>query len=116
MKTIEEKCNEYVAPIVDAHAECRWCDAGELEDYLKAAFEAGARTERHELLRWRDPKEELPKGSEKVLVKYRLANGTIKYGIGEINMVYKFLGNSPTFIIEGSCHREVALWRPIEEE
>lgn len=102
MKTIEENIEAAKLYISEAaKAELR---------------EEGRRMERHELLRWRDPKEELPKGSEKVLVKYGLANGTIKYGIGEIDMVYKFLGNSPTFIIEGSCHREVALWRPIEEE
>lgn len=31
MKTIEDKINE----IVEGHAECRWLDAGELQEYLE---------------------------------------------------------------------------------
>lgn len=42
MKTIKELRNAYVAPIVEAHAECRWCDAGELEEMLNEAYIAGA--------------------------------------------------------------------------
>ena len=43
MKTIEELRNAYVAPIVEAHAECRWCDAGELEEMLNEAYAEGAK-------------------------------------------------------------------------
>ena len=43
MKTIEELRNAYVTPIVEEHAECRWCDAGEFEEMLNEAYAEGAK-------------------------------------------------------------------------
>ena len=61
-------------------------------------------------MRWRDPKEELPKTGESVIVKYRTAKNVEKHGIGKYFNIW--IGNPWT--IEGSTSREVIGWRPIE--
>ena len=105
MKTIEEKSDEYVAPIVEEHAECRWCDAGELEEMLKKAFEAGARA----VQEWISVDDELPEPFEEVLVK-----------IGsEIAIAYISDNGEYEWYLQGeSALRGYAIepdfWRPIE--
>ena len=61
-------------------------------------------------IRWRDPKEDLPKVNESVIVKYRTAKNVEKHGIGK----YFNLGIGNPWIIEGSTSRNVIGWRPIE--
>ena len=57
-KTIEERAKEYEEKYYDGCAS-----------EARLAFIRGAQSERAELTRWRDPKEELPKDDEAVLVK-----------------------------------------------
>ena len=64
----------------------------------------------NEAMRWRDPKEELPKIGEPVIVKYRTAKNVEKHGVGK----YINLGIGNPWIIEGSTSRNVIGWRPIE--
>ena len=59
---------------------------------------------------FRDPKEELPKIGESVIVKYRTAKNVEKHGIGK----YFNLGIGNPWIIEGSTSRNVIGWRPID--
>ncbi|KAF5033672.1 hypothetical protein DSECCO2_604280 [anaerobic digester metagenome] len=61
-------------------------------------------------MRFRDPKEELPKIGESVIVKYRTAKNVEKHGVGK----YFDLGIGNPWIIEGSTSRNVIGWRPIE--
>ncbi len=65
MKTIEEIASEY------AHKYRREVRdlSGERADAAFAGFIVGAKSEREELLRWHDPKKELPAEWEDVLIK-----------------------------------------------
>lgn len=68
METIEERAREY------AHQYRRGAHdlKGERADAAFAAYCQGAEDEREELIRWHDPKEELPKDNRDVLVKTTL--------------------------------------------
>lgn len=65
MKSIEERAEE----------ACKEWAGGELDDDIQDGcfmdgFVAGAKSEREELLRWHDPKVELPEEYTPVLVRY----------------------------------------------
>lgn len=47
------------------------------ENIVEEAFIAGAKSEREELTRWRDPKEELPENTMRVIVCAQLPNKAI---------------------------------------
>lgn len=80
MKTIEERAKE------------AWFDyeyrEGELYNTcFTDGFLAGAKSEREELLRWRDPREELPEKFQTVLVKTDVdINIGFYYGHGEFSV------------------------------
>lgn len=77
---------------------------------ILSAMEEYANARVDEAIRWRDPKEELPKIGESVIVKYRTAKDVEKHGIGK----YFDLGIGNPWTIEGSTSRNVIGWRPIE--
>lgn len=107
METIEERAREYAHQYRrDAHDL-----KGERADAAFAAYCQGAEDEREELIRWHDPKEELPKDNRDVLVKTTLcaryciafykANGARNYHWHENN---------------GSIDDDMVIgWRPIHE-
>lgn len=63
MKTIEERAENYAS---QRHVSMNSPNRAACYGYI-----AGAYAERQELLRWRDPKEELPEDGATVLGKYR---------------------------------------------
>lgn len=72
METIEERATKYACDgCMPDGIECDSCYNihGKCE---RDAYIAGAKAEREELLRWHDPKEELPKDDRDVLVKTAL--------------------------------------------
>ena len=69
MKTIEERAKEYMYRAWSALEEDFNEDHVTFENIVGDAFMAGAKSERSELLRWRDPKKELPYDTEYVLIK-----------------------------------------------
>lgn len=81
MKTIEERAKDCVR-----HLTQGWVleAAGE---QLEALFIAGAESERAELTRWHDPKEEVPEPNHIVLTKWKYKDGS-----GEIISVGGFNG------------------------
>jgi len=107
MGTIEERAREYAHQYRrDAHDL-----KGERADAAFAAYCQGAEDEREELIRWHDPKEELPKDNRDVLVKTTLcaryciafykANGARNYHWHENN---------------GPIDDDMVIgWRPIHE-
>jgi hypothetical protein len=98
MRTVEEKAKEY------SNSEGLYNEHGEILLYM--GYLAGYK----EVIRWRDPKEELPNIDESVIVKYRTAKNVEKYGIGK----YFNLGIGNPWTIEGSTSRAVIGWKPIE--
>lgn len=103
MKTIEERAINYANKLwneLDDFNE----DHGTFENIVTDAYIEGVKAERAELLRWRDPEEELPVNSKMVLVK--LSNDC--YGVAEYSgRSWCFNGEAP----EG----KVIGWRPIGE-
>jgi hypothetical protein len=107
METIEERAREYANQYRrDVHDL-----KGERADAAFAAYCQGAEDEREELIRWHDPKEELPKDNRDVLVKTTLcaryciafykANGARNYHWHENN---------------GPIDDDMVIgWRPIHE-
>lgn len=107
METIEERAREYANQYRrDVHDL-----KGERADAAFAAYCQGAEDEREELIRWHDPKEELPKDNHDVLVKTTLcaryciafykANGARNYHWHENN---------------GPIDDDMVIgWRPIHE-
>ncbi|KAF5072864.1 hypothetical protein DSECCO2_197520 [anaerobic digester metagenome] len=95
--TVEEKANVYLARVTPLGAPVNAAYNGYVAGY-------------NEAMRWRDPKEELPKIGESVIVKYRTAKNVEKHGIGK----YFNLGIGNPWIIEGSTSRNVIGWRPID--
>lgn len=74
MKTIEERAKDYSY----SHGNLYMDSAEEEEIYrgdLVEAFIAGAKSERNELTRWHDPKNELSENSMRVIVCAQLPNG-----------------------------------------
>lgn len=119
MKTIEERAEE--ACIAWSYGEL---DHDLLESCFVDGFFAGAKSEREELLRWRDPKEELPDREQYdwVLIRIRGCDGFIGLPhIGELRSdgywhskdyddLFK-LGES----FEERLNCKVIGWRPIIE-
>ena len=104
MKTIEERAKEYEKKYYDGAApECR------------LAFIRGAQSERAELTRWRDPKEEQPENGVCVLIKVddQLGNKTIYLGSRE-GTEYLTDGGL-VFGTESDAKSEVIGWREIHE-
>ena len=101
MKTIEELAEEYcvknIPNLKDMHLT------------ISTAFEAGFEKSQE----WISVDDELPKAEEVVLVRYKTAKKQEKYGIGRLDAILKILGKV-SFIVEGSCNRNVTHWRPIE--
>lgn len=111
MKTIKEKAKEY------AHKYRRDTQdlSGERADAAYAGFLAGAKSEREELLRWRDPKEELPEEFQTVLVKTDVdINIGFYYGHGEFSV-----GDMGNGLVDRKDEYEdsylILGWRPINE-
>lgn len=102
MKTVEEKA--FDDKIEQVELEELMYD--EFYDLIVEAKTIGY----NKAMRWRDPKEELPKNGEPVIVKYMTARGIKKYGIAK----YFELGIGNPWTIEGSTGREVIGWRQIE--
>lgn len=100
METAEEKAKEY------SEKFNLYLEGMRVYPPLRDAFISGY----NEAMRWRDPKEELPKVGESVIVKYRTAKNVEKHGIAK----YFELGIGSPWTIEGSTGREVVGWRPIE--
>lgn len=69
MKTIKERAENYAR---QRHVSMNSPNRAACYGYI-----AGAYSERKELLRWRDPKEEQPKDEKRVIVKAALRNGAI---------------------------------------
>lgn len=76
-------------------------------------FVAGAEWMREELLRWHDPKESRPKNMQRILVKYKKADGRIRIGIATFH--HPFNIGQGSFVIEGSRPRYILGWREIHE-
>lgn len=68
MGTVEERADEYASREWYALNEEFNEDHTTFENIVSAAFVAGAKSEREELLRWHDPKKELPETDVEVLV------------------------------------------------
>lgn len=110
MKTIEER----------AIQACKEWAGGELDDDIQEdcftdGFFAGAKYEREELLRWRDPKEELPEYYRTVLIKY-LKGGLYTYAaawlsVSDNNEYLWTIAETNMLISDRSVH----YWRPIVE-
>lgn len=110
MKTIEERIQEYVSNAwveLDQFNE----DHVTFENIVTSACIVGANFERDELLRWRDPKVELPNDNRDVLVKTTLCR---EYCIA----FYKANGgrNHHWHENNGSLDDDMVIgWRPILE-
>lgn len=100
MKTIEERAEE--ACIAWSYGEL---DHDLLESCFVDGFFAGAKSEREELLRWRDPKEELPEEGEDVLIK--LITGQCEVGCYIEHVNWRGA--------DGIVDDYIAGWRPIVE-
>ena len=114
MKTLEERAKE------------AWDDyayrAGNLyRNCFIDGFTAGAISERNELLRWRDPKEELPEDNKQVLIKTdRGVTTAFHWGNGEFIMPQVGMGYIDLQPEEIEDDTEEVLynilgWRPIVE-
>lgn len=68
-------------------------------------FIAGAMSERSELLRWRDPKEELPEEGEDVLIKMSTGKCVVGFYLERLNW------HGPDGVIDDY----VSGWRPIHK-
>lgn len=112
MKSIEERAKE----------ACKEWAGGELDDDIQDGcfmdgFVVGAVSEREEILRWRDPKKELPGQEDKVLVNTDLGiflayhMGNAEFSITEGMIGYIDLAEEERD--EYTC--EVIGWRPIVE-
>ena len=107
MKTIEELRNAYVAPIVEAHAECRWCDAGELEEMLNEAYIAGATASQE----WISVEDELPKYGQLVICKNDNSDPKeVGYFVAQYVDDMFYINDEDAFYED----QEPTHWRPIE--
>lgn len=94
MKSIEERAKEYEKKYYDGAAlECR------------LAFIRGAQSERAELTRWHDPKEELPEDRTHVLAKTTRGNFEVVFYDHRMEIWYSV----------SSTYRTVLGWREIHE-
>lgn len=110
MKTIEERAQE--AWIGYEYRDGNyWRNRG----CFKNGFIAGAKSEREELLRWRDPKKELPDYYHTVLIKY-IKGGLYTYAaawlsVSDNNEYLWTIAETNMLISDRSVH----YWRPIVE-
>ncbi len=100
MKTIKERAKEYAV-------KCPGCKNAEW------GFIAGAQSEREELLRWHDPKEELPEEGAVVLGKIA-DEGTAYYTILHYDIFGWWVRPTPLESWAG-CPYDVMKWRYIHE-
>lgn len=108
MDTIKQRAEEYAQRIKDEQEDAYiFTDA---EVLVEGAYEAGAREERNELLRWRDPRVELPKVGENVLVQI----GGESYFVGYLDLYNCFCQITNT--VEFHTVNEVLGWRYIVNE
>jgi hypothetical protein len=112
METIEERAREYAHQYRrDAHDL-----KGERADAAFAAYCQGAKSEREELTRWHDPKEELPPIYDNVMVKYMALDGC-----EHVAIAWRSAGDAGgcTYTISGTGvainSRNVIGWREIHE-
>lgn len=102
---IESKAKEY--------ADRAWSTLGvefnedhnTFENIVIDAFMAGAKSERSELLRWRDPNKELPEEGEDVLIEMSTGECVVGFYIENLNW------RGPDGIIDNY----VSGWRPIHK-
>lgn len=117
MKPIEEKAREYADkqyPNANPY-NAPYHTTGDSWDDCNDAFLAGAK----EANRWISDRN--PENGVKVVVKYKLANGMTKYGIGhhfdynvDKTVFGKMFADAFGWTIEGSTSRNILGWRPIE--
>lgn len=108
MDTIRQRAEEYARRIEEENRDAYiFTDA---EVLVEEAYEAGAREERNELLRWRDPCVELPKVGKDVLVKI----GKEFYFVGYLDLYKSFCQITNT--VEYYTVNEVLGWRYIVDE
>lgn len=108
MDTIKQRAEEYAQRIKEEQENAYiFTDA---EVLVEEAYEAGAREERNELLRWRDPCVELPKAGKNVLVKI----GKESYFVGYLDLYKCFCQITNT--VEFYTVNEVLGWRYIVNE
>ena len=112
METIEERAREYANQYRrDVHDL-----KGERADAAFAAYCQGAKSEREELTRWHDPKEELPPIYDNVMVKYMALDGC-----EHVAIAWRSAGDAGgcTYTISGTGvainSRNVIGWREIHE-
>lgn len=103
MKTIEERAKEYSIScfpnMLDMQLAC------------EMHFEAGAEWMQEKLMRWHDPKEELPKKHHRVLLKVRKNS----YAFIEMGTL-QATDDGVRFIFSDCNDCEVIGWREIHEE
>lgn len=105
IEEIESKAKDY--------ADRAWSTSGvefnedhnTFENIVIGAFMAGAMSERSELLRWRDPNEELPEEGEDVLIEMSTGECVVGFYIENLNW------RGPDGIIDNY----VSGWRPIHK-
>lgn len=115
MKTIRERVKEYTEQAWNTLDYEFNEDHVTFENIVESAFIAGAISERKELLRWHDPKVELPDYYHTVLVEY-LKDGLYAYAvawlsIGDDNEYLWTIAETNILIADSS----VCGWRPIHE-
>lgn len=100
MKTIEEKIEDEIIEFEANRDSSEYYDPG-----YKTGFKTGAYWMKDELTRWRDPKEEMPKDGECVLVK------TI---YGDLSVAYYWEEKGDFAFWDAPIH-DVVGWREIIE-
>lgn len=101
MKSIEERAKAYAKKIWSGRQR-DWATAQKMSEQ---DFIAGAKSEREELLRWRDPEKELPAEGEYVLIK--LITGKCEVGVYIENLNWRGA--------DGIVDDYIIGWRPIIE-
>lgn len=101
MKSIEERAKAYAKKIWSG-GQRDWATAQKMSEQ---DFIAGAKSEREELLRWRDPEKELPAEGEYVLIK--LITGKCEVGVYIENLNWRGA--------DGIVDDYIIGWRPIIE-
>ena len=102
MKTLEQRAKEYA----HKYRRERQDLGGKEADAVYLGFIEGAKSERAELTRWRDPKEEVPEAGVDVLIKLITGKCEVGYYIEHVN----WRG------ADGIVDDYIVGWRPIIEE
>lgn len=111
MKTIQERAADYAGKAW-SNIEDFNEDHVTFENIATDAFVAGAQSERKELLRWRDPKKELPEEGVDVLIKTTMCRKyCVAFYKGNNYQNYRWHENN------GAIDDDMVVgWRPIREE